>query len=233
MKDLPECELSHVSSYSKHPHMSFRICCICRAFHRCEFFHDTPALFSLGSLLRKTNKYAAAPPCGWSSAASTHIDCSNSFHIGDRQTSQVWRLQEDPRATCSSSGTAPPKSDSLWTCPALPGCHGWQEPALKPLLKLFHCLWGLRFLEPSRQELPRGLCATCAACHTRSKKSKIQPNFVKLCFVHLECRAMSAGNTCSDLFLVAAPVLEATAGHVVLFGKPGKKTWWILNLDYA
>ena len=113
MKDLPECELSHASSYSKHPHMSFHICCICRAFHQCEFFHDTPALFSLGSLLRKTNKYAAAPPCGWSSAASTHIDCSNSFHIGDRQTSQVWRLQEDPRATCSSSGTAPPKSDSL------------------------------------------------------------------------------------------------------------------------
>ena len=59
------------------------------------------------------------------------------------------------------------------------------------------------------------------------KNKKIQQQqqiFVKLYFAHLECRAVSAGNTCSDLFLVAAPVLEATAGHVVLFGKSGKKT---------
>ena len=55
------------------------------------------------------------------------------------------------------------------------------------------------------------------------KNPKYNQIFVKLCFAHLECRAMSAGNTCSDLFLVAAPILEATAGHVVLFGKPGKK----------
>ena len=58
---------------------------------------------------------------------------------------------------------------------------------------------------------------------TRDLKNPKSTNFAKLYFAHLECRAVTAGNTCSDLFLVAAPVLEATAGHVVLLGKSGKK----------